>query len=112
MNKHPESTEPADEQHITLRGPAELADALPYLMGFHPSDSVVMVALHGGLGRFGGRLRLDIPPPRPSGRVSRTNWREAWSRAVSGVPPVPTRSSSSCARTPPRARAPTGSWSV
>ncbi|MFH9489982.1 DUF4192 domain-containing protein [Streptomyces halstedii] len=61
MNKHPESTEPADEQHITLRGPAELADALPYLMGFHPSDSVVMVALHGGLGRFGGRLRLDIP---------------------------------------------------
>ncbi|WP_031080686.1 DUF4192 domain-containing protein, partial [Streptomyces sp. NRRL WC-3549] len=62
MDKHPESTEPTDEQHITLRGPAELADALPYLMGFHPNDSVVMVALHGGRGRFGGRLRLGIPP--------------------------------------------------
>ncbi|MFE2293954.1 DUF4192 domain-containing protein [Streptomyces sp. NPDC059452] len=61
MNKHQESTGPADGQQITLRGPAELADALPYLMGFHPNDSVVMVALHGGRGRFGGRLRLGIP---------------------------------------------------
>ncbi|MET7369723.1 DUF4192 domain-containing protein [Streptomyces sp. NPDC005566] len=61
MNKHHDSTGPADEQQITLRGPAELADALPYLMGFHPNDSVVMVALHGGRGRFGGRLRLGIP---------------------------------------------------
>ncbi|WNI22032.1 DUF4192 domain-containing protein [Streptomyces sp. ITFR-16] len=61
MNKHHESTSPSDEQQITLRGPAELADALPYLMGFHPNDSVVMVALHGGRGRFGGRLRLGIP---------------------------------------------------
>ncbi|WP_351229324.1 DUF4192 domain-containing protein [Streptomyces sp. NPDC002133] len=46
---------------MTLRGPAELADALPYLMGFHPTDSVVMVALHGPRGRFGGRLRVGIP---------------------------------------------------
>ncbi|MGW2654499.1 DUF4192 domain-containing protein [Streptomyces sp. NPDC001478] len=61
MNKHHESSGPSDEQQITLRGPAELADALPYLMGFHPNDSVVMVALHGGRGRFGGRLRLGIP---------------------------------------------------
>ncbi|MGA5002481.1 DUF4192 domain-containing protein [Streptomyces arboris] len=61
MNKHHETTGPSDGQQITLRGPAELADALPYLMGFHPSDSVVMVALHGGRGRFGGRLRLGIP---------------------------------------------------
>lgn len=61
MNQHHESTGPADEQQITLRGPAELADALPYLMGFHPNDSVIMVALHGGRGRFGGRLRLGIP---------------------------------------------------
>ncbi|MEU9564700.1 DUF4192 domain-containing protein [Streptomyces sp. NPDC048161] len=61
MNQHHESTGPVDEQQITLRGPAELADALPYLMGFHPNDSVIMVALHGGRGRFGGRLRLGIP---------------------------------------------------
>jgi hypothetical protein len=64
MNKHHEptgTTGSTDEQQITLRSPAELADALPYLLGFHPTDSVVMVALHGGRGRFGGRLRLGIP---------------------------------------------------
>ncbi|MFD5101418.1 DUF4192 domain-containing protein [Streptomyces albidochromogenes] len=61
MNKHHEPTGPSDGDQITLRGPAELADALPYLMGFHPTDSVVMVALHGDRGRFGGRLRLGIP---------------------------------------------------
>ncbi|MEU4209095.1 DUF4192 domain-containing protein [Streptomyces sp. NPDC026206] len=49
------------ETQITLRSPAELADALPYLMGFHPTDSVIMLALHGERGRFGGRLRLGIP---------------------------------------------------
>jgi hypothetical protein len=56
-----DTAESADEQQITLRGPAQLADALPYLMGYFPSDSVVMVALHGRRGRFGGRLRLGIP---------------------------------------------------
>ncbi|MFJ2553980.1 MULTISPECIES: DUF4192 domain-containing protein [unclassified Streptomyces] len=64
MNQHREHHEPtgsADQQQITLRSPAELADALPYLLGFHPTDSVVMVALHGERGRFGGRLRLGIP---------------------------------------------------
>ncbi|MEV4443317.1 DUF4192 domain-containing protein, partial [Streptomyces sp. NPDC049577] len=49
------------EAQITLRSPAELADALPYLMGFYPNDSVVLLALHGERGRFGGRLRLGIP---------------------------------------------------
>ncbi|WP_370415245.1 DUF4192 domain-containing protein [Streptomyces fradiae] len=48
-------------QQITLRGPAELADALPFMLGFHPSDSVVLVALHGERGRFGGRVRVGIP---------------------------------------------------
>lgn len=61
MNKHHEPTGSADQQQITLRSPAELADALPYLLGFHPTDSIVMVALHGVRGRFGGRLRLGIP---------------------------------------------------
>ncbi|MFJ9943794.1 DUF4192 domain-containing protein [Streptomyces erythrochromogenes] len=51
----------ADEPQITLRSPAELADALPYMLGFHPSDSLVMVAVHGEGGRFGGRLRVGIP---------------------------------------------------
>ncbi|KES07728.1 hypothetical protein BU52_07315 [Streptomyces toyocaensis] len=52
-----------DGQQITLRSPAELADALPYLLGYRPEDSIVLVALHekDGRGRFGGRARLGIP---------------------------------------------------
>ncbi|MFD7502790.1 DUF4192 domain-containing protein [Streptomyces sp. NPDC059850] len=52
------------QEQVTLRSPAELADALPYVLGFHPDDSVVMIALHGPRGRFGGRLRLGIPGVR------------------------------------------------
>jgi hypothetical protein len=46
-----------------LRTPAELADALPYLLGYRPEDSIVLVALHDRerRGRFGGRARLGIP---------------------------------------------------
>lgn len=52
----------ADHQ-VTLRTPAELADALPYLLGYRPEDSIVLVALtdENGRGRFGGRARLGIP---------------------------------------------------
>lgn len=48
---------------VTLRTPAELADALPYLLGYRPEDSIVLVALHDRerRGRFGGRARLGIP---------------------------------------------------
>ncbi|WP_374222656.1 DUF4192 domain-containing protein [Streptomyces spinoverrucosus] len=55
--------EPAATHRVTLRSPAELADALPYLLGYRPEDSIVLVALHdrGGRGRFGGRARLGIP---------------------------------------------------
>ncbi|WOX13080.1 DUF4192 domain-containing protein [Streptomyces sp. N50] len=51
------------EHQVTLRSPAELADALPYLLGYRPEDSIVLVALHdrGDRGRFGGRARLGIP---------------------------------------------------
>ncbi|MEV5970280.1 DUF4192 domain-containing protein [Streptomyces sp. NPDC051921] len=58
---HHESHGLSTSRQITLRGPAELADALPFMLGFHPSDSVVLVALHGERGRFGGRVRVGIP---------------------------------------------------
>ncbi|WP_229909945.1 DUF4192 domain-containing protein [Streptomyces flavofungini] len=54
-------TDPVGESVVTLRTPAELADALPYLLGFRPENSVVLIALHGRSGRFGGRARLGIP---------------------------------------------------
>jgi hypothetical protein len=46
---------------VTLRGPADLADALPYLLGYHPDDSIVLIGLHGQRGRIGGRIRTGIP---------------------------------------------------
>ncbi|MDX2680707.1 DUF4192 domain-containing protein [Streptomyces soliscabiei] len=64
---------PAAHQ-VTLRSPGELADALPYLLGYRPEDSIVLVALHdlGGRGRFGGRARLGIPAnPDDWGAVAR-----------------------------------------
>ncbi|MET9293518.1 DUF4192 family protein [Streptomyces sp. NPDC003077] len=71
MNQHIEPSNPSDptptaqaapgETRVTLRSPAELADALPYLLGFYPDNSVVLVGLHGDRARFGGRVRLGIP---------------------------------------------------
>lgn len=60
---HPAPTGPCGEHQVTLRTPAELADALPYLLGYRPEDSIVLVALRDrdGRGRFDGRARLGIP---------------------------------------------------
>ncbi|MFF9148919.1 DUF4192 domain-containing protein [Streptomyces sp. NPDC014861] len=58
---HHETSASTHGRQITLRSPSELADALPFVLGFHPTDSVVLVALHGANGRFGGRIRVGIP---------------------------------------------------
>ncbi|QKW09618.1 DUF4192 domain-containing protein [Streptomyces sp. NA04227] len=63
-DRYAKSSGPAQEQKpITLRSAAELADALPYLLGYRPGDSIVLAAIHadGGHGTFGGRARLAIP---------------------------------------------------
>jgi len=54
---------PDTKHQVTLRTPSELADALPYLLGYRPEDSIVLVALQDRerRGRFGGRARLGIP---------------------------------------------------
>lgn len=46
-----------------LRGPAELAAALPHLCGFVPTESLVLVSLHGPRQRVGLTLRADLPAP-------------------------------------------------
>ncbi|MER5910986.1 DUF4192 domain-containing protein [Streptomyces sp. NPDC001982] len=70
----------AHDNQVTLRTPAELADALPYLLGYRPEDSIVLVALHdrGGRGRFGGRARLGIP-------ASRDDWEPAARQLAQGL---------------------------
>ncbi|MEV5609620.1 DUF4192 domain-containing protein [Streptomyces sp. NPDC052225] len=59
MTNHTQPAAPTGEAKITLRTAGELAEALPYLLGFRPDDSLVLVALHRG--RFGGRVRVGIP---------------------------------------------------
>ncbi|MEU6120270.1 DUF4192 domain-containing protein [Streptomyces sp. NPDC047123] len=61
MTNYSEAAGAIGEPMVTLRTPAELADALPYLLGFKPEESIVLVALHGDRGRFGGRVRLGVP---------------------------------------------------
>jgi hypothetical protein len=71
---------PGDEHQVTLRTPAELADALPYLLGYRPEDSIVLAALRDrdGRGRFGGRARLGIP-------ASAEDWAGAAGQLVHGL---------------------------
>ncbi|WP_329498501.1 DUF4192 domain-containing protein [Kitasatospora herbaricolor] len=46
---------------VRMRGPADMAELLPYLLGFFPDDSIVAVGLQGADLRQGGVIRLDIP---------------------------------------------------
>ena len=47
---------------VNARGPADLVAAVPYLMGFVPSASIVVVSLRGPRLRLGVVARLDLPP--------------------------------------------------
>ncbi len=52
---------------IRLRGPADVVAVLPYQLGYHPQDSIVLVALHG---RSVGLIeRIDLPPPEDAEQV-------------------------------------------
>jgi hypothetical protein len=46
--------------HATLRSPAEVLAAVPYLVGFHPAHSLVLLAFHGKRVIF--QARVDLPP--------------------------------------------------
>jgi hypothetical protein len=47
---------------IKLSNPAEFVSALPYLVGFYPRDSMVVVCLQGPRPRIGLAVRADLPP--------------------------------------------------
>jgi hypothetical protein len=54
----------APQYRVSLGSPGDLAAALPHLIGFHPRESAVLVALGGASGRrVGLTVRVDIPPP-------------------------------------------------
>lgn len=50
---------------IHLSGPADLLTVLPYQLGFHPHDCLVVVTLHGA--RMGLVQRLALPDPERVG---------------------------------------------
>ncbi|MFJ7249857.1 DUF4192 family protein [Kitasatospora sp. NPDC098652] len=53
---------PASEQRpVLMRGPADMAELLPYLLGFYPDDSIVAVGLQGPDLHQGGVIRADLP---------------------------------------------------
>ncbi|MBY8873626.1 DUF4192 domain-containing protein [Micromonospora sp. PLK6-60] len=52
---------PTDPARLAVRSPADLIAAVPYLLGFHPADSVVVVALRGR--RIIFAARADLPDP-------------------------------------------------
>jgi hypothetical protein len=55
---------------LTVRSPADLLAAVPYLLGFHPGDSLVVVALRSKQVIFAARADLppaDAPPTHVGG---------------------------------------------
>ncbi|MFC6595597.1 DUF4192 domain-containing protein [Kitasatospora paranensis] len=69
MNNDERSPQPATPSSRSLtgtlpmqmRGPADMAEMLPYLLGFFPDDSIVAVGLQGPSLHQGGVIRIDIP---------------------------------------------------
>lgn len=61
MTNHSETT-----AQVTLRSPAELADALPYLLGYRPEDSLSSQCVHpkprrGPYGKRVERSEVALP---------------------------------------------------
>ena len=51
-------SEPA---RVRLSDPADLAAAIPYLLGFPPEESLVVISLRGPRKRIGLTMRWDLP---------------------------------------------------
>lgn len=55
---------------MKLSSPGDLVVATPYLLHFHPTDSLVMVAFGGAAGTaYAGMARTDLPGPEDAGAV-------------------------------------------
>lgn len=61
---------PPDPPPVRLSSPGDLAAATPYLLRFHPTDSLVMFALGGKAGTaYAGIARTDLPAPEHAGTI-------------------------------------------
>lgn len=62
---HAMTTSSADSLSVRVDGPAEILQAIPYLLGFHPAESVVLVGMD--LSRVVVTARLDLSELDTSG---------------------------------------------
>ncbi|HEY5050654.1 MAG TPA: DUF4192 domain-containing protein [Acidothermaceae bacterium] len=56
---------------IKLRSPADIIDAVPYLVGFEPHESLVVLSLRGPRSRLGITARIDLPGARSATACAR-----------------------------------------
>jgi Domain of unknown function (DUF4192) len=47
---------------VKATSPADVLGILPFVLGFHPAESLVVVALDGPRSRIGLTIRVDLPP--------------------------------------------------
>src|SRR5206468_2256514 len=59
--RHAAARLPGMTPEISVRSPGELVDATPYVIGFHPADSLVVLGIEDDRVFFGARH--DLPPP-------------------------------------------------
>ncbi|MGN6300959.1 MAG: DUF4192 domain-containing protein [Angustibacter sp.] len=55
------TTSSADRPVVTVSGPGDLVSLVPYLVGFHPRRSLVVLSLRGPRLRCGLAARFDLP---------------------------------------------------
>ena len=65
MTETAPSPDVATTDVLTLCSPAEVLATVPYMLGFQPADSVVLISLRGPRQRVGLTLRADLPRPEP-----------------------------------------------
>ncbi|MFK0249876.1 DUF4192 domain-containing protein [Amycolatopsis azurea] len=97
---------PTGRTKVDLKDPADLLAAIPYILGFHPENSVVVFGQKGpDRKRQGLTMRVDLPPPGLeidqardlAARLAVTDHTGATVAVVGGGPPNP-------AGRPPRRR--------
>jgi hypothetical protein len=55
---------------LRLRSPSDIVEAVPYLLGFQPADSLVVLSLRGERLRLGLTARVDLPPAASAERCA------------------------------------------
>jgi len=56
---------------VKLRSPADIIDAVPYLVGFEPHESLVVLSLRGPRSRLGLTARVDLPTAKSATACAR-----------------------------------------